>query len=140
MTQTLTTDPADSGEIILLPLTDRPTRDLRDRIGEATQNIGPYQDGFRPALRRPDVTGEIVLYEPATIGVVDELRPAAPGPLPSPLPSPPPTPAPRPSGWRYKPPHARANEPVWAAQVTLLVSVLVSVALIGGAFWLGANW
>jgi hypothetical protein len=93
--------------------------------GDRTQNLAPFIAGLRPALRRPDVSGEHPIYQPKTIGVVDEptrlaagetlvlpvdATPVVPRPpvpavyLPAPFEVPPP---------RYRGEHRKAD-PAWA--------------------------
>jgi hypothetical protein len=101
MTDLLTSDHADSGEIPAFdPLGTEATRDLRehrrDTTGEKTQNIKPYADGLRPPLRSANVYNleDTVIYrEPLTIGVVDPAGPQKPVPAPQPNPGPPPKPS-----------------------------------------------
>lgn len=93
MADLLSTDRTDSGEIpaetaIIFKHRTADTVVLTaDAIGEATANLAPYLTGA-PTLRRPDATGEIPLYEPETIGVVDgsiverPTGPSTPPPMP----------------------------------------------------------
>lgn len=114
----------------------------------ATRNLAPYAI-LPPALRRPEVTGEIPAYDPATIGVVDQLQEpptGAPPPLPPP---PPPSPSwaaeageyPTVPGYRivvaestqvrprgYRPEHRR-EMPFWAGLVLHLTADVVGSAL-----------
>jgi hypothetical protein len=70
MTDLLTTDSADSGEVVRLnpAIVDTDVLDL----GEQTRNMAPYIHGLRP-IRRPESTGEHPVYRPETIANVDEL-------------------------------------------------------------------
>lgn len=106
MTDLLTTDSADSGEVVRLhdAIVDTDVLD----VGEHTRNMPPYIHGLRP-IRRPDSTGEHPVYRPETIGNVDE-RPTEPIP-PTVYQSEPVRPR------RHRGAH-RAATPAWALLVT----------------------
>ena len=100
MTDLLTRDPNDTGEIPLADrpgragLADEPTRDLSAHLGETTRNLAPYAvSGLPPALRRPTVevpaiTGGCRMIDPDD----PDFQPSAPGTPPGPDPLPPPPP------------------------------------------------
>lgn len=105
MTDLLTTDHADSGEVVRLHPSIVDTHRLE--LGERTGNLAPYAHGLRPAFRRPDSTGEQPVYRPQTISVVD----GEPAGLQEPPIVPPPTPLPPPPPTRNR--HRRAR-PAWS--------------------------
>ncbi len=73
MTDLLTTDNADSGEVVRLnpAIVDTFVLDAADL--KSTRSLSSFAKTLPPTrvLRRPDATGEQPLYRPQTIGIVD---------------------------------------------------------------------
>lgn len=127
MTDLLTTDHADSGEVVRLHPSIVDTHRLD--LGEHTGNLAPYAHGLRPRFRRPDSTGEQPVYRPQTISVVDLQEPPI-APPPVPLPPPVPTRDARPSSYRSR---HRKPVPVWAWALGAVALSLSGGAVGGGA-------
>jgi hypothetical protein len=61
MTDLLTTDTYDSGEIVRL---NQIAETVRMDVGQTTRNLAPWEAELPPALRRSDLTDEQPLYDP----------------------------------------------------------------------------
>jgi hypothetical protein len=109
----LAAGPTDSGAILHPDIVDTHVLD----VGERTQNMAPYTNGVRPALRLADAdpgsaveTGELPVWLPTWPETALQEPPILPPPMP--LPSPP-KPAARP--WFYRGRRrVRELRPAWA--------------------------
>jgi len=122
MTDLLTTEHADSGDILRLNPSIVETHRLD--VGEHTRRLPVYARKLPPlhALRRPDATGEHPLYQPQTIAIVGLQEPPIAPPPPAPrVPVAATYSAPvvreRPAGYRGVRRRAVEPRPVWAVLV-----------------------
>lgn len=141
MTDLLTTDTYDSGEIHRLNPSIVETAVIEFEAGQRTQVLRPY-DFAHPTLRLPVTARHAKIVVPDTIGVVDfEPRPTGPS-APPPMPAPPAPPQPswaaqagewpevRPRG--YRPQRRRDRSAAWGVLTGVGGTLAVQAACLLG--------